>query len=169
MKRTTANRHSRREQRRLDRIVCDVFGITLRELHRNTTLRTITDARLTAMYLQKELLRLSHPAIARYFNKKAHATSINAHKTISGLVATDPLFGEKVSKCKQFYQEYTPCRTKQRYNLHYQITQAGIKVSGPEKTIYIPASKQQVLDGILKDRIERLARKHNYSLQLTID
>jgi hypothetical protein len=121
------------------------------------------------MYLQKELLKLSHPVIARYFNKKAHATSINAHKTISGLVATDPLFGEKVSKCKRYYQEYTPCRTKQRYNLHYLITRNGIKVSGPEKTIYIPASKQLVLEGTLKDRIERLSNNHHYSLQLTID
>ena len=169
MKRTTAIRHFKREQHQLDRIVCDVFGITLRDLHRTTTLRTITDARLTAMYLQKELLKLSHPVIARYFNKKAHATSINAYKTISGLVATDPLFGEKVSMCKRHYQEYTPCRTKQRYNLHYLITQEGIKVSGPEKTIYIPASKQLVLEGTLKDRIERLSNNHHYSLQLTID
>ena len=165
----TTARHSKREQRKLDRIVAEYFGVTVKDIHSNSTKRAITDARLTAMYLQKELLNKSHPAIARYYGKKSHGTSLNAHKTISGLIETDVEFKKKVSRCKVAYEVYMPNKIKQRYNLHFLIQQEGIRVSGPEKTIYIPASLQFSIEGILKDRIDRLAKKHNYSLQLTID
>lgn len=168
MKKTTI-RHSRREQRQLDSIVSGIFEIKVSQLHRKTTKRSITDARLTAMYLQKELLKLSHPVIARHFNKKSHATSINAYSTVSGLIQTDPEFAKKIERCKVAFSVCSPNKTKQRYNLHFLISNAGVRVSGPDKTIYIPASKQNALDGILKERINRLAKKHNYSLQLTID
>jgi len=169
MSKKVTNHHSKRELRQLDRVVSGVFEIKVSQLHSRTTKRAITDARLTAMYLQKELLKLSHPVIARHFNKKSHATSINAYSTVSGLIQTDPEFAKKIARCKVAFSLYSPNKIKQRYNLHFLVSNAGIRVSGPDRTIYIPASMQNALDGILKDRIDRLAKKHHYSLQLTID
>jgi hypothetical protein len=169
MSKKVTNHHSKREQRQLDSVVSEIFEIRVKQLHSKTTKRAITDARLTAMYLQKELLKLSHPVISRHFKKKSHATSINAHSTVMGLIETDAEFQNKVNRCIAAFQEYSTDKIKQRYNLHFLISNAGVRVSGPDKTIYIPASKQNALDGILKERINRLAKKHNYSLQLTID
>lgn len=164
----TKHNRSSLAQRRLDRVVCSVFNVTAKQLFSPGKKRPAIDARLTCMYLQKQLLQLSYPAISRHFRKKSHGTSMNAYSTISGLIETDPAFRSKVERCIRLFEEYVPDRTKQRYNLHYLITQDGIRVSGPECTIYMPADKYDSLDGILRERIDRLVRKHNYSLQLTI-
>jgi len=166
---TTKSPRSDRSQRRLDTVISRVFGIKVSDFHSPSTKRQVADARLTAMYLQKELLNKSYPQIAAYFGKKSHSTCISAHSTIAGLLETNPALRSKMEECKQLYANYTVSRSKQRYNLHFLICQQGIRVSGPDRTIYIPASQHPSLQGILQQRIIRLVKKHNYSLQLTIE
>lgn len=156
------------EQLRLDKVVSEVFNVKVKQFHSYSNKREISEARLTAMYLQKELLRLSFPKIARHFKRKSHSTCLSAHKTVSGLCETDKQFREKVMRCIEHYNSYNVDRSKQRYNLHYLIVKEGFRVSGPEKTIYMPASAYDTLQGILKSRITRLVNNHQYSLQLTI-
>lgn len=153
---------------RLDRVVSLVFDIRVRDFHHPSKKRISVEPRLVAMYLQKELLGKSYPAIARYFGKKAHSTCHSAHRTAAALFETDPFFRRKVQECIELYNNYEIDRFKQRYNLHFLIAREGIRVSGPECTIYVPAEKYESLDGILRERIDRLIKKHNYALQLTI-
>ena len=166
---TMKSPRSDRSQRRLDTVISRVFGIRVSDIHSPSTKRQVTDARLTAMYLQKELLNKSYPQIAVYFGKKSHSTCISAHRTITGLLETNANLWHKVDECKQLYATYTVSRSKQRYNLHFLIGQQGIRVSGPERTIYVPASQHPDLQGILHKRITSLVKKHYYSLQLTIE
>ncbi|MBK6964202.1 MAG: hypothetical protein IPH20_09720, partial [Bacteroidales bacterium] len=142
---TTKNPRSDRAQRRLDTVISKVFEIKVSDIHSPSTKRAVTDARLTAMYLQKELLKKSYPQIAAYFGKKSHSTCISAHKTITGLLETNTNLRNKVEECKLLYSNYNVCRSKQRYNLHFLIGQEGIRVSGPDKTIYVPASQHPTL------------------------
>ncbi|MBK6348207.1 MAG: hypothetical protein IPN08_15930 [Bacteroidales bacterium] len=168
-RKTTKSPRSNRAQRRLDTVISQVFGIKVSDIHSPSTKRQVADARLTAMYLQKELLKKSYPQIAAYFGKKSHSTCISAHKTITGLLETNTNLRNKIEECKLIYANYTVSRSKQRYNLHFLIGKDGIRVSGPDRTIYVPASQHPTLQGILQQRIIRLVKKHNYSLQLTIE
>jgi hypothetical protein len=153
----------------LDRIVARVFQIKLRELHGTSTKRNISDARLSAMYLQKEMLGMSYPAIARYYNKRSHSTCISAYRTVSGLLTTNSDFIEKINLCRDLFNNYSPDKVKQRYNLNHRIRQQNLRVSATEKTIYLPASRQEALSGLLLSRITTLRKTHNYAVQLTID
>ena len=162
-------RPSKSDLRLLDSIVARVFQIRLKDLHGTSTKRLIADARLSAMYLHKELLLSSYPAIARHFGKKSHATCISAHKTVSGLVATNPEFSNKISLCRELFINHSPDKAKQRYNLNHRIRQQNLRVSSKGKTIYLPASRQETLSGLLHSRITTLCKAHNYALQLTIE
>lgn len=164
--------HSSSEQTRVDTVVSKAFNIKVSEMKRYKAYRSnakISEARGVSMYLQHTIYKISFPRLARHFNKKSHATCIAACRTIANLVDTDPVLREKVNICQQMILDYSIDGTKQRYNLHYLITSAGIKVLGSTKTIYIPASTYDTLNGILKDRIKRLEKKHNYRVQLTIE
>ncbi|MHC1773784.1 MAG: helix-turn-helix domain-containing protein [Lentimicrobium sp.] len=163
------SRRSSTEQIRLDRIVSLVFDIRVKDFHRPSTKRVSLEPRLVAIYLQKELLKRSYPAIAKYFGKKAHSTCHNAHRSAVALYETDPIFRKKVHECIELYNNYEIDRCKQRYNLHFLIAREGVRVSGPDCTVYLPAEKYESMDGILKERINRLVKKHHYALQLTIE
>jgi hypothetical protein len=164
--------HSSIEQIRVDSVVSKIFNIKVSELKQYKPYRSITqisEARGVSMFLQHTIYGISFPKIARHFNKKSHATPIAACKTISNLIETDPQLREKVNLCRQVLSNYCVDVSKQRYNLHYLIAAAGIKVLGSTKTIYIPASTYSTLNGILNNRIKRLVHKHNYRIQLTIE
>ena len=77
-------------------------------------------------------------------------------------------FKAKVNECMEAYKNYKVSKPKQRYNLHYNVRTQGIRVSSNNKTVYIPHDRYEELAGITKDRIDRLLKTHNYSLQLSI-
>lgn len=156
------------DQIRIDKVVSEVFRVKVSNFHSTSTKRENKDPRLAAMFLQKKLLRKSFPAIASHFHKKSHTTCLSAFRTAVGLYETDKNFRSKIDQCIEKYSNYQIDQVKQRYNLHHLITSAGIKVSGPDCTVYIAQEKYDSLSGTLKDRIDRLIKSHHYSLQLTI-
>lgn len=165
----TTNPRSSRDQHRIDTIICLIFNIKVSELHSDSTKRKIVDARMTAMYLQKELLGKSFPRIAKYFNKKSHSTVINAYQTISGYIQTDPALNKKITLCIKRFSAYTLDKTKQKYNLHSSLRKQGIQVSSQTQTIYMPPERYNDLIGRKKLHVTKLMKLHNYSLQLIID
>ena len=167
-KKTTSPR-SNRDQHRIDTIVCMIFNIKTSELHCTSTKRAIVDARMSAMYLQKELLGKSYPQIAMYFDKKSHSTVISAYQTISGLIQTNPLFRDKINLCNKRFGAYTIDKTKQKYNIHYNLRKEGIEVSSQNQTIYMAPQIYNGLMGKKRIHVTRLMKLHNYSLQLIID
>lgn len=162
------NPHSKRDQHRIDTIVCMVFQIKVSELHSESTKRRISEARMTAMYLQKELLGKSFPQIARYFKKKSHSTVINAYQTISGYIQTDPEINKKITLCNKRFGAYTIDKNKQKYNIHSYLRKQGIQISSKAHTIYMAPLIFDTLIGRDKLQVNRLMKLHNYSLQLVI-
>lgn len=165
----TTNHHFSRDQHRIDTVVCSVFQVAVKDLHSSSTKRAFSDARMTAMYLQKQLLKKSFPQIARYFNKKSHSTAINAYQTISGYIQTDPSLNTKITLCIKRFLAYTIDKTKQKYNLHSYFRKREIRISSKARTIYMPPSLFDTLSKRDKLQVNRLMKLHNYSLQLIID
>ena len=58
--------------------VAGFFGISTADLMSNSRMKQLTIPRHIAMYLSRELLKMSFPEIAKKFNRKNHATVINA-------------------------------------------------------------------------------------------
>lgn len=166
--RKTNSLHSKINQRRVDRVVALVYGVKISDIHHNSPARKNAEPRMVSMYIQHEILKISHPRICRYFHKRTHATSINAKITISNLMLTEKKVKMRVNKCIELYENYEVSKVKQRYNLHHRIRQSGVNVSGPNRTVYISFEEYCTLEGTLKERINRLQKKHHYSLQLTI-
>ncbi|GEM_PF-1580729 len=163
------NRRSSRDQHRIDTIVSMVFKIKIMEIHSQSTKRKIADARMAAMYLQKELLGKSFPKIAAYFKKKSHSTIINAHQAITALIETNQAFREKINQCIKRFSAYTIEKVKQKYNIHFYLKKVGISVSSQNHTIYMAPEIYNNLTGRKKVQVTRLMKLHNYSLQLIID
>jgi chromosomal replication initiator protein len=63
---------------RIQQIVADHFNLSVPELTARTRRREIVHARQIAMYLSRDLLSSSYPAIARAFGGKDHTTVIHA-------------------------------------------------------------------------------------------
>lgn len=159
-------------QKRIDTIVAKVFLVRVSDFKRytsNKTITTIGEPRMVAMYLQRELLNMSYPKIAAHFSKKSHYTAMYAYQTISGLLETESPLRKKVQLCRMLYSEYTIDNAKQRYNLHYLLSIAGVQVSSVNKTIYMSVNSFDSLSGIIKNRIVRLQKLHNYQIQLIIE
>lgn len=165
----TYHSKTKTNQLRVDRVVALVYGVKISDIHHNSTARRNAEPRMVSMYIQHEILGISHPRICRYFHKRSkHAISIYAVQTISGLIVTQKKVSDRVKECIELYQNYEVSKVKQRYNLHYRIRQSGIQVSGPNRTVYISWEDYNELEGTLRERINRLAKTHHYSLQLTI-
>lgn len=165
----TTNPHSSRDQHRIDTVVSLVFNVKVSDIHSSSIKREVVDARMSAMYLQKELLGRSFPKIAAYFNKKSHSTVINAHQAIEALIDTNSTFKAKIALCLKRFSAYTLDKTKQKYNLHFLLKKKGIEVSCKNQTIYMAPFIYDGLSGRKKLHVTRLMKLHNYSLQLVID
>ncbi len=161
--------HSKMLQRRVDRVVALVYEVKISDIHHNSTARKNAEPRMVSMYIQHKVLGISHPRICRYFHKRSsHSTSIAAIQTIAGLICTEIKVRKRVNECIEMYQNYEVSKIKQRYNLHYRIRQSGVQVSAPNRTIYCTHHEYMALEGTLRERINRLTKKHHYSIQLTI-
>ena len=165
----TTNHRSSRDQHRIDTVVCLIFKIKVSELHSHSTKRSIVEARMAAMYLQKELLGKSFPRIAKYYNKKSHSTVISAYQTICGLIETESTFDDKIKLCIKRFGAYTIDKTKQKYNIHTYLRKQGIQISSKAQTLYMAPFIYDSLSGTNKLQITRLMKLHNYALQLIID
>jgi chromosomal replication initiator protein len=67
---------------RVQQLVADLFNFTVPQLTARTRRREVVYARQIAMYLCRDLLKASFPAIARAFGGKDHSTVIHAYQKV---------------------------------------------------------------------------------------
>lgn len=77
--------------------VMEEFNVSKRDIFGQVRERNIVDARKTVQYLMIRLNNLSKSEVARIF-KKHHTTIMNAYRSISGFVETDPKFRERIDR-----------------------------------------------------------------------
>ena len=76
--------------------VASFFGISVADLTSNKRLKNLVIPRHIAMYLSRELLKKSFPEIAKHFNRRNHATVINAIDNIKN--STDLTVRSQIDK-----------------------------------------------------------------------
>ena len=78
----------------IQKTVSSYFKIRVSDLHSKKRLRTITRPRQLAMYLSKELTKLSTSEIGDSFGGRDHSTVLHACKTVKNLFSIDTKFKE---------------------------------------------------------------------------
>lgn len=73
---------------RVQKLVCEYFGIDQHRLHEKTKKREIVQVRQLAMYLCREL-DYTHKAIGLQFGGRDHSTVVHAIKSVNNLIETD--------------------------------------------------------------------------------
>lgn len=81
---------------KIQRAVCEEFGLTLNDMVSKRRARAIARPRQVAMYLSKKLTKRSLPDIGRRFGGRDHTTVMHAVKRIETLRADDPTFNSRV-------------------------------------------------------------------------
>lgn len=81
---------------KIQRAVCEEFGVTLNDMVSKRRARAIARPRQVAMYLSKKLTKRSLPDIGRRFGGRDHTTVMHAVKRIKELRADDPTFNSRV-------------------------------------------------------------------------
>ncbi len=76
---------------RVQQLVSDHFNLTVPELTARTRRREIVHARQIAMYLCRDLLKASFPAIARAFGGKDHSTVIHSCEKVKAEMADNSI------------------------------------------------------------------------------
>ncbi len=81
---------------RIQRAVCEEFGVTLTDMVSKRRARQIARPRQVAMYLSKKLTKRSLPDIGRRFGGRDHTTVMHAVKRIDELRADDVDFNNQI-------------------------------------------------------------------------
>ena len=66
----------------IEAAVCDAFQLPLETLRGGAQTRSITEPRMLAMYLSRQLTSSAYAEIARHFGGKSHSTAIAAEKNV---------------------------------------------------------------------------------------
>lgn len=82
---------------KIQSVVCDYFSITKDIMLSKTRKREIVQARQIAMYLGRNLTKISLAAIGQQIGGKDHATVLHACNTVSDLIETDRTFRQYVN------------------------------------------------------------------------
>jgi chromosomal replication initiator protein len=77
--------------------VCERFRMPMIEMFSRRRARVVARPRQVAMYLSRELTRLSLPEIGRRFGDKDHTTVLHACRAIPGYAADDPELAEDIA------------------------------------------------------------------------
>ncbi|MXZ04292.1 MAG: chromosomal replication initiator protein DnaA, partial [Rhodothermaceae bacterium] len=85
---------------RIQRLVCDYFGIDQNRLHEKTKKREIVQVRQLAMYLCREL-DYTHKAIGLQFGGRDHSTVVHAVKSVNNLIETDINYRNRVADIRR--------------------------------------------------------------------
>lgn len=84
--------------KRIQKAVCDEFGITLHDMLSARRSRQIVRPRQVAMYLCKTLTGKSLPEIGRRFGHRDHTTALAAIRRVEKICAVDEAFLSRVEK-----------------------------------------------------------------------
>jgi chromosomal replication initiator protein len=74
----------------IQKTVADYYKLKVADMHSKTRTRSVARPRQVAMYLTKELTRLSLPEIGQSFGGRDHTTVLHAHRQITALRESDP-------------------------------------------------------------------------------
>ncbi len=85
--------------------ISSYFGIKKEDLVGTKRKKGFAYPRQIAMYLCRDLINLSYPSIASYFNKKDHTTIIHAYEKISKDIKTDKALEELIQDLKKRLQQ----------------------------------------------------------------
>jgi chromosomal replication initiator protein len=86
-----------RECRRLvrisdvEKVICEAFGISVRDLRSKSRRRAVACPRSLAMYMARKLTRLAYREIGQYFGGRDHSTVVAAEKRVSKWMEADQL------------------------------------------------------------------------------
>ncbi|WP_218933275.1 DnaA/Hda family protein [Rubripirellula lacrimiformis] len=70
----------------IETAVCDAFQLPLDVLRSRTQTRAVTEPRMLAMYLSRQMTSAAYTEIARHFGGKSHSTAIAAEKNVKGWI-----------------------------------------------------------------------------------
>jgi chromosomal replication initiator protein len=73
----------------IQKTVADYYKLKVADMHSKTRSRSVARPRQVAMYLTKELTRLSLPEIGQSFGGRDHTTVLHAHRQITSLRESD--------------------------------------------------------------------------------
>ncbi len=85
---------------RVQRLVCDYFGIDQSRLYEKTKKREIVQVRQLAMYFCREL-DYTHKAIGLQFGGRDHSTVVHAVKSVNNLIDTDINYRNRVADIRR--------------------------------------------------------------------
>jgi chromosomal replication initiator protein len=82
-------RHSSKPVRLADieRAVCDVFGLSTESLQAGGRAKSVSSARMLAMFLARKLTRAGLSEIGQHFGRRSHSTVISAQKRVTDWVS----------------------------------------------------------------------------------
>ena len=98
---TRFNESLRLTMERIQKVVCEEFGLTLNDMVSKRRAQVVARPRQVAMSLCKSLTRKSLPEIGRKFGGRDHTTVLHAVKRIKELRAKDPELDQRVSQLEK--------------------------------------------------------------------
>jgi len=85
---------------RVQKLVCEFFGIDQDRLQQKTKKREVVAVRQIAMYFCREL-DYTHKAIGLQFGGRDHSTVVHAVKSVNDLIETDPNYRNRVDEIRR--------------------------------------------------------------------
>lgn len=70
----------------IETAVCDAFGLPTDVLRSGAQTRVVSEPRMLAMYLSRQMTSAAYTEIARHFGGKSHSTAIAAEKNVKGWI-----------------------------------------------------------------------------------
>ena len=77
----------------IEMAVCETFGLSQDTLRGKSQTRAVTQPRMLAMYLSRQLTSSAYTEIARHFGGKSHSTAIQAEKNVKDWLANEKPIG----------------------------------------------------------------------------
>ncbi len=77
----------------IERAVCETFGLQQTSLRESKQTRSITEPRMLAMYLSRQLTSAAFNEISRHYNQKSHTSAILAAKKVEQWIETGKPLG----------------------------------------------------------------------------
>lgn len=85
---------------RIQKLVCEYFGIGQHRLNEKTKKREVVQVRQIAMYLCRDL-DYTHKAIGLQFGGRDHSTVVHAIKSVNNLIETDTNYRNRVTEIRR--------------------------------------------------------------------
>lgn len=105
-----------RNVKKILKVVSKFYEISIDDIQGEKRLESIVKARHVAMYLIRELCKLSYPNIGRKFNNRHHTTIMHGYKKIK----------ENVEKNNELHKEIITLITNLNFEIEYPLVENSI-------------------------------------------